>query len=188
MTKASMFKSVVALVVVLVSVGVLLWQVPPQTIVDYIGIENTYLTVFLVASFGGLSIFTSGVLYASLSSFAAGGASPWLLGLAGGVGIAIGDTIIFSLFKYGLRTVDHHKHPQLQRWRERLRAFPRWGQGLALYLLIGLTPIPNDIVMGLLAFFGYSYRFVVPITLCAAITIATLTALAGDVWLADLWS
>ncbi len=110
-------REVLLTLLVLGGLAVLLYFVSPETIVAWIGVENTYLTVFLIAALGGLSSVTSGVLYASLATFAAAGALPWLLGLLGGVGIAIGDSLIFLLLRYGYRAVSEQWRERVARWR-----------------------------------------------------------------------
>lgn len=172
-------REVLLTVFVLGSLAVLLSYVSPETIVAWIGVENTYLTVFLIAALGGLSSVTSGVLYASLVIFAAAGALPWLLGLVGGVGIAIGDSLIFLLLRYGYRSAPTQWRERVIGWRTTLDRLPRSLQYLLGYLVLGFSPLPNDIVMLFLVMLGYQYRYVAPLLLLSGITIATLTASLG---------
>ena len=67
--------------------------------------------VFLIAALGGLNSVTGGVLYTSIATFAAGGASPWLLGLVAGVGITIGDIIMFTLLRTGVKSLNERAQP-----------------------------------------------------------------------------
>ena len=83
--------SIASVAAVLIGANVLFLFYSPDQIVNYIGVENTYLTMFLIAAIGGVNSLTSGVLYASLLTFAAGGADPLWLGLSTGVGMALGE-------------------------------------------------------------------------------------------------
>lgn len=179
-------REVLLTVFVLAALAVLLYYVSPETIVTWIGVENTYLTVFLIAALGGLSSVTSGVLYASLATFAAAGALPWLLGLIGGVGIAIGDSLIFLLLRYGYRSVSDQWRERVAKWRTIIDRLPRSVQYLLGYVVLGFSPMPNDIVLLLLVILSYQYRYVAPLLLLSGVTIATLTAYLGDAWL-PLW-
>lgn len=151
----------------------------PEKMVELIGVQNSYVAVFLIAAFGGLNTFTSGVLYASIATFAAGGASPWLLGVAGGAGIAIGDVIMFTLFRTGVRSVSGVWRERVLWVREKVLRLPQWLQYVVVYLYLGFSPLPNDVLMFLLATVGYAYRVLVPLLLLGGITIATVTALLG---------
>jgi len=170
---------VIGIVLVLAAMNLVFLYYSPREIVNWIGVENSYLVVFLIAAFGGLSSFTSGVLYASLATFASGGASWWLLGIAGGIGIAIGDTILFTLMRTGVQSVPEKWQGRIDRLRDKLTRVPDWLEYLGMYFYLGFTPLPNDIFMFFLATAGYKYRVVVPMVIIGGITIASLTALLG---------
>lgn len=176
-------KIVLSLVLVIGIVNVLFSIISPQDIIQKFGVENTYLITFLVASFGGLSSFTSPILYTLIATFAAGGATPWLLGVAGGIGIALGDTLIFMLARLGYTKAqkgDIHNMERYQRLQEKL---PLPVQFIIFYAILGFTPVPNDIIMILMVLLGYRLRFLIPLLLMSGITIATITAYAGEAFL-----
>lgn len=162
----------------------------PEKIVSTLGVENSYFVVFSIAAIGGLSSVTSAVLYSSIASFAAGGATPWLLGIAGGIGIAIGDAIIFTLLRYGYTNfIDNTKeHKTLARIQERIKRTPPAVPYVILYLILGFTPTPNDIILALLTPLHYKLRTLFPILLLSGITIATITAYSGKSLLELLFS
>lgn len=174
------FHTLYITIAVLVAASVFLYNYPPGTIVDYIGIENSYITVFLIAVIGGLSSITSGVYYAAVATFASGGANPWLLGLTGGIGIAIGDSIIFGLFAFGLRSIS-------QTWQSRIETVstyidhqPRWLVYVVLFLILGVSPLPNDIVMLALVLLQFKYLKIAPVLVAAGISITIITAFLGE--------
>jgi len=171
----------VAAVIALINV-IFIW-ISPQELVENLGVENSYLVAFLVASFGGLSSVTSPILYTLIATFAAGGATPWLLGVSGGIGIAIGDAFIFILARLGYKTTKKmHKH-EAEKYFHLQEKIPFWVQLVLLYLILGFTPIPNDIIMILLVLVGYKLRALIPLLLISGITIATITAYTGEAFL-----
>jgi len=164
-------------------INVLFIWISPQEIVEKIGVENSYLITFLVASFGGLSSVTSPILYTLIATFAAGGSVPWLLGITGGIGIAIGDALIFVLARFGYRSTQKiHKH-EAEKYIHFQEKIPLWLQFVLLYMILGFTPIPNDIVMILLVLLGYKLKSLIPLLLISGITIATITAYSGEAFL-----
>jgi membrane protein YqaA with SNARE-associated domain len=176
----SKHKGILALVGVFLAFNLIFLFVSPDQIVEYIGVDNTYLTIFLIASFGGLNALTGGVLYGSIIAFAAGGASPWLLGLAGGLGIAIGDSLVFYLFRYTSKTLSPDWQEKISKIKQKVERFPRWSQYLLIYLYLGFFPFPNDILMFLLAILRFKFLQVLPVIIAGAISVATITALMGE--------
>lgn len=154
--------------------------ISPDQIVEYVGVENTYLTLFLIATVGGLNVITGGVLYASIVAFAAGGASPLLLGLFGGIGIAIGDTLVFYLFRYTSKTLSPQWQEKITEVKEKVEHLPVYIQYIMIYAYLGFTPLPNDILMFLLAILRFKLLHVLPVILAGTITIATLIAYLGN--------
>ena len=91
-TGRSLAAALFVLALLTVWVTLLFWFGPSAT-VDYLGAENTYLIIFLLAISGGLSSLTAGPFYATLGTFAAGGADPILLGVVAGASITVGDSL-----------------------------------------------------------------------------------------------
>jgi membrane protein YqaA with SNARE-associated domain len=171
---------VLVLVGVFLSLNLVFLFISPTQIVEYVGVDNTYLTVFLIATFGGLNSITGGVLYASIVAFAAGGASPWLLGLIGGLGIAIGDSLVFYLFRYTSKSLSHEWQDRAVKVKEKVEHLPRSAQYALIYVYLGFTPFPNDILMFLLAVLRFNLWQVLPAIIAGTITVATLTAFLGN--------
>jgi hypothetical protein len=172
-------KIYIALAIILAA-GVFLYHFPPDRIVEYVGIENSYLATFLIAAVGGLNALTSSVFYAAVATFSSGGANPWLLGVAGGIGIALGDSIIYGLLAYGIADVDKKWKNKIIGWKDKVDTYPTWVFYVGLFLLLGVTPMPNDIVMLALVLLGVKYLTVAPIIFLAGISITTITALLGE--------
>ena len=171
---------VLALAGVFLSLNLVFFFVTPDQIVEYIGVENTYLTIFLIASVGGLNVITGGVLYASIIAFAAGGASPLLLGLIGGIGIAIGDSLVFYLFRHTSKSLSPQWQEKVTIVKEKVEHLPRFIQYILIYAYLGFTPLPNDILMFLLAVLRFKFMEVLPVIVAGTITVATLIAYLGN--------
>jgi len=171
---------VLVLVGVFLSLNLIFFFITPDQIVEYVGVENTYVTIFLIASVGGLNVITGGVLYASIIAFAAGGASPWLLGLVGGIGIAIGDSLVFYLFSHTAKTLSPQWQEKVTKVKKKVERLPLFVQYILIYAYLGFTPLPNDILMFLLAVLRFKFVQVLPVIVAGTITVATLIAYLGN--------
>lgn len=166
----------------IVIVNILFLVFNPREIVEYIKVENSYLIVFIVAAIGGLSTLTGAALFVTIATFAAGGAEPLLLGLFGGIGIFISDSIFFHIAFYGRKAIPLS-------WENRIEKIKNWIEKhserkvlTAAYLYMGFTPFPNDILMIALVIGGYSYKKIIGVVLAGSITAATVTAYIGNIF------
>ncbi len=74
-------------------------SISPDSIVAKIGVGNSYIILFLISAIGGVSSISASSYYLAVSVFASGGLNPVFLGLVGGVGVTIGDSLFFYLGK-----------------------------------------------------------------------------------------
>jgi hypothetical protein len=165
-----------AVVGFLVGISVLLFFISPTKIVEFVGVRNSYIVVFLLAAIGGLSTFTSTSFFTAIATFSTGGSNPLLLGLFGGIGIFISDTIFFYLANYGKTSVPESWNTRIEKISNWTKKFPKWVTYVFIYLYIGFTPFPNDLLMIALVVAGYTYRRIAFIVLIGSITIATVVA------------
>ncbi|MEX2013458.1 MAG: hypothetical protein WD897_00890 [Parcubacteria group bacterium] len=155
--------------------------ITPQEVVDYVGVENTYLISFLIAVFGGLSTVTGISFFASVATFSSGGANPFLLGLFGGLGIFISDSIFFLVARYGVQIFER-KSKLISPWL--VSKMEKVSLNIILvgvYIYIGLTPLPNDLLMIVLALMGMPFKRLAPVLIAGGITIVFLTAYFGEI-------
>ena len=155
--------------------------ITPQEIVDYVGVENTYLVSFLLAVFGGLSTVTGISFFASVATFSRGGASPVLLALFGGLGIFISDSIFFLIAQYGVDILRKKVQPISLWFISRMENFSLGTIMVGVYIYIGFTPLPNDVLMIALAFVGMPFRRLAPVLMAGSITIVFLVAYFGEI-------
>ncbi|MEK7461571.1 MAG: hypothetical protein AAB586_00670 [Patescibacteria group bacterium] len=155
--------------------------ITPKEIVDYIGVQNTYAVSFLLAVFGGLSTVTGISFFASIVTFSSGGANPFLLGLFGGLGIFISDTIFFFIARYSVQVFQKNIKPVSLRFVSRMQKVSLGLVLFGVYIYIGFTPFPNDILMIALVLMGVSFKRLAPVLLVGSITVVMLVAYLGEI-------
>lgn len=176
--KRKKFYGVIALVLlVLVGWALFFHFYPVDELVNDIGIENTYFAAFMLAVIGGFSSITGTSLYAALVALAHGGVNPLALGVIGGLGLFISD----SLFYFVITKVRHILVDITKKWERVFRKIwkllyitPSWIVYVMIFLYTAFIPFPNDIVLALLAVSGYSYRQFAIFLLLGDLTMALL--------------
>lgn len=169
------------LVIVLALVALSFTFVSPEEIVSYVGVKNTYLVSFLLAVFGGLSAVTGVSFFVSVASFASGGASPILLILAGGAGIFISDTIFFLVARYGVDVFKKDARPASLYLISKIEKLPPYLVLIIVFVYIGLTPLPNDILMIALALSGMRFKKLAPVLLFGSFSIVAMAVYLGEI-------
>lgn len=139
----------------------LMLLIGPRTFVEFIGVENSYVVIFLIAASGGLSSLTATSFYTLLATFAAAGLNPLLLGVAGGLGLVIGDSLFFAFGRNGVQALPPHVRLRTEKVAKWLESKPAWMVPLVVFLYAGFTPLPNDILMILVALTGTKYRRII---------------------------
>lgn len=180
--KSNIYYILIAIVIFIVAVNALFFFVSPQEIVSFIGTENAYGIVFITAAIGGLSSITGVALFTTLAMFSAGGADPFLLGLVGGVGIFISDTVFYFVAKYGHKALPEHWGAYVTKALQWIKRYPTWLVFIVVYLYIGFTPLPADVLMATIALAGFPYRKIAPVLLLGSITVAMLVSYVGNIW------
>lgn len=149
----------------------------PARIVEVLGVRSSFLVMFMVSVFGGVSTFTSASYLATLITFAAGGLNPFILGLLAGIGIFISDSFFFLIGVEGRNIVSGTLLKYIKRFESWLRHRPEWVVPVVTYVYTGLTPLPNDVLTVSLAFAEVKYRRIVLPLLLGDITLTTTVAL-----------
>lgn len=167
------------LVLIIAWIGILLVY-PPTEIVGKIGVGNGYLIAFLVAAIGGITTFTGSSYYLIIATLAAGGLNPLLLGLAGGIGAGLSDSVFFFLGRGFRGLISRGRKERIKAIAQKLHNKPLWIAQLGTYLYIGFTPFPNDIIMIAAGVLHYKYRQIALPIFAGAITSTTLFAYFGS--------
>jgi len=173
----------VLVLIFLLALNVFFYFISPEVIVEYVGVKSSYTITFVIATIGGLSTFTGPILFTTIATFAAGGSNLLLIGLLGGLGIFISDSIFFHLARLGRRFVPTGWEKGLNRIESLVQRYPRWLVLIFVFIYISMTPLPNDILMLALVLGGYLYRHIVLVLFAGSLSIALLTAYLGVLWL-----
>ncbi|MGV8161908.1 MAG: VTT domain-containing protein [Candidatus Nanoarchaeia archaeon] len=170
------------LIAFLITWSILLLTIGTTKIVEFIGISNTYFVLFIVGTLGGVSTITSSSFYTTLTTFANGGANPIYLGIFGGIGITIGDTLFYYLGKKGEESLPKNARKFTRKFSEWMMKRPKWVIPIVTFVYSGLTPLPNDILAVSLGISRYKYKYIIIPLLLGNILLTTFVALiAGRV-------
>jgi len=174
MNKKSIF-SITFVIIFIIVWSSLIYYFGAQKIVDFIGINNSYLVLFFIGAFGGLSLIAATSYYASLATFASAGLNPILLGILGGIGITIGDSFYYYFGKKSRGSIP----PKLQKISDKFYAWltkRRYFIPIAAFIYFAFTPFPNEFVTIPLGNSGYSYRKLVILLLIGNLILSIFTA------------
>lgn len=156
-------------------------SVGPDAIVAYIGAENGYYIMFLLALFGGVSSFTGVTYVASIITLASAGLNPLGLALASGLAITIGDTIYYLIGRHGLRELTVSRFSaKIEAITEKIAKKPRWMLALGVYIYTAFTPFPNDVLTILLGTTKQPFMVVIPALTLGNATLTYLIATFGN--------
>jgi membrane protein YqaA with SNARE-associated domain len=134
---------------------------PPEEIVGYLGVHNTYLAVFLLAAIGGVSAFTSTSFYTALITISLGGVNPVYIALFASVGLTVGDIVFYVVGKKGKQCVPSKYGKHIGRFLQFVKDAGD-KKVVLLIFLYSLTPLPSDILAIGLALAGFSLKKMVP--------------------------
>ena len=163
-------------VLVLVGVIGLLSYIGPARIVENLGFENVYLTVFVLAIVGGVSALTAAGFYATVFSLALGGANPFILALFSAPGVLLGDLIFWYLGVEGRRIIENGYGGYLSKFTSWLKTRPKWFTPVVVYVYTGFTPFPGDFLMFALALIKYKFKQIFIPTLLGNYTLALIVS------------
>lgn len=166
----------------IILIGIFLYFISPQEIINKIGITNSYILVFIISLFGGFSSWTSFSMVALLITLVTGGMNLLFLGIIAGIGLSIGDlTMLFASSK-GRKLITGKYDKLLLKFSIFLKEKVEKLIFFIIYIYIGLTPFPNDMLLISLGLIDYpKKKMYLPIIL-ADITfpiVATYLSLNG---------
>lgn len=182
-------RKLLAVGVVLLTLGVVLVNISPLEIVKSLGVQNSLIVAGLVSVLGGVSTFTSASFYAVIGAMALGGVPVGALVLVCGPALLLGD---LAFYYFGLQI--HDSVPQkylglfnkLSNWIE--KGHDWWVQVLIIFYT-GITPFPGDILMIGLAMSSFPFRKMwLPLLLGNMILVAVIAgvSIGGAGFLANL--
>jgi hypothetical protein len=122
-------------------------QIAPADMAGLLGTGNAYVMVFAMALLGGFSSWTSFSMIALNVAHVSGGMNLLVIGLISGIGLPIGDFTMFLASRKG-RELISGKYDRFLRKLPLVRS--ENGQSavpIATYVYMGLTPLPNDMLL-----------------------------------------
>ncbi len=163
----SLFKylSRVTLIIIIVGWVVLIFFSSPDSLINWIGVENGYLLVGLFALISGLSLFGTAPYHLVLAALAAGGLDPILLALAAVIGLAIGDSTSYFLGYEGRAIIPQKAEKVVERISYFLKLHDKH---LSVYIFLygALIPFSNDFIGVTLGLVRYNFlRAMIPLML-----------------------
>lgn len=150
----------------------------PGYIVETIGEDHAYIAVFLIAALGGVSSFTAFTYFSTIIAFAAAGLNPWWLGILGGAGVTIGDSLFFFFGQHSRIIISQRVEKAMAMVRKRLERFNQLSIPIFVFMYSAFTPFPNEFMTVSLGLTGVKYRWIGPPLLLGNIFITTATCLA----------
>lgn len=168
------------IILIIIFWSILLSYISPQEIISKVGVNNAYWIIFLISSLAGVSSLTSTSYYASIITFAAGGANPFLLALFAGAGMTIGDSLFYFLGRNGDKVLPEKIDRHVNRMEDWIKKKPIWLQRLVIYIYTGFTPLPGDFLSIFLGITNFKYKFIVWPILAGNTTLMLILALLAQ--------
>ncbi|MBW2997041.1 VTT domain-containing protein [Candidatus Woesearchaeota archaeon] len=169
------------LLIFIVFWSALLYFITPQELVEIIGVKNGYILSFLFGVFGEAATLTAISYYPAIITLAAGGLNPFLLGVIAGTGMTIGNSLYFYFGVQGRGIMPERLEKRAERLLEWINKRPRWLVQILIFLYVGFTPFPNNLLTVSGGVAGYPFkRIIVPLLLGNIVltsSLAYLTAL-----------
>jgi hypothetical protein len=145
----------------LVSFSLFFYHYGFNWVVNTLHIKHTYLIGFFVCLFGGISTLSVSIYLPIMTSFVIAGSNPLLLGIIGGLGLAISDIFFFYISSKGRELIPKGRFEDfLIKLEQKFMRFGNFWVGLFIIVYV-MTPFPNDILNLTLAFVRYPAKKVV---------------------------
>lgn len=151
----------ISVVVLTIVLSVLLVMVPSDTLLGYLGTENGYVFMFLIAFVGSITTFASIPYPLFLISLAVGGFNPMLLGLTSAAGVITADSVTFFAVRKGRILLSKKLQDSMTALSSYVNSHPHLlTPGLLLYGTI--SPLSNDFAVISFSLMKFKYMKVIP--------------------------
>lgn len=171
-------KPVLFIVLFIISWSILLHYYSPKEIVNFVGVNNIYAFVFMIALVGGVSTFTSTTFYAALVTIAVGGVNTFMVALLASIGLTLGDMLFYYLGSKSKQCIKNRYEDKIN-WL--VSYIEKVGDKLIVVLIFiySLTPFPSDILAIALAIVEFPFKkMIVPLLIGNFALIVTLVELS----------
>lgn len=144
-----------------VAFSLLLVSIPTDTILAYIGSENAYVFMYVIALLGSITTFASIPYPLILISLVAGGLNPLVAGALSALGVITADICTFFAARKGSVLLPERFSASLHKLALWIEKYPKlFFPALALYGTF--SPLSNDFAVISLSFMKYSFWRVIP--------------------------
>lgn len=160
---SSVKKKLIGVVFLLLTVGlsVGLILLPTDTLLAYIGTDNTYLFMFLIAFLGSISTFASVPYPLILIGLVAAGMDPLLIGIVSACGVILADSFTFVVARKGRLLLSKKLEAAFLSLSIYIEKYPHLLKpGLVAYGTF--APLSNDFAVISLSLMKYNYFRVIP--------------------------
>ncbi len=142
--------------------SLVLVSIPTDTLLEYIGTNNAYVFVYLIAFLGSISTFASIPYPLILIGLVAGGLNPLLAGILSALGVSTSDTLTFFAAHKGRVLLPENISRSFQKMSVWIGRHPTlFNPALVLYGIF--APLSNDFAVISLSLMKFSFWRVVPV-------------------------
>ena len=118
----------------------------PNVLVGFIGTDNAYLLMFILAFFGGLTTFSGIPYHIILITLALGGLNLFLLGFSAAMGVMVGDSTSYFVGYQGSAILPESVKKILQPIRSFAKNYPKT-LPVIFFSYGALIPFSNDFIV-----------------------------------------
>ncbi len=153
----------------------------PESVIEIIGVTNGFLATFLVALLGGLATITFISIFPTLISLAAAGLNPFLLGLAAALGMTLANILFHFFGVRGSNLATAGMQKQLDHLMAWIKRSPDWFLPITIFIYIGFTPFPNNVLTISTGLIGCPYKKVLPPLFLGNLALMTITTYLASI-------
>jgi len=147
----------ILLILFFIGCSFLLYYSSPEKLIEFIGVENAYFFIFILALIGGITTFSGIPYHLVLVTLAIGDLNPILLGVSAAAGVTLGDSTSYYVGHQGKVILPQN----IQNFLGRISAFgfkhPRL-LPLFFFLYGSFVPFSNDFIVISMGLARYPYR------------------------------
>lgn len=136
----------IALLTIFIGTAVFFYYSSPENLINFIGVKNAYILMFVLALLGGLTTFSGIPYHAILIIFASGGLQPIILGILTATGVIAGDTVSYFIGYGGRAIIPQKIQTILQKFCLYCLAHPKISP-IAFFLYGAIIPFSNDFIV-----------------------------------------
>ena len=158
----------IALVALIVGWIIFLVLYTPSRLIEYLGVTNTYLLVFLFTLLGGIATIAFVSVYPHVIAFSAAGLNPFVIGIVAAVGHTVANLLFYYFGQKGsniARTSPgfNKATKSMLKWVDKK---PCWCVYVFIFLYVGFTPFPNNLLTAYGGIINFSVkRILAPLVL-----------------------